>query len=62
MALTVKNGRLGHMRECREIGLKHRHAKTCKEHKDLERKHGVRYTVLANYDAVWFCNVDPMHY
>ena len=50
--------------ECKEIGLKHKHAKTAIECKDLEKKHGIRYTVLVTlpyYDAVRFCMVDPMH-
>ena len=50
--------------ECKEIGLKHKHAKTAMERKDLEKKHGIRYTVLVTlpyYDAVRFCMVDPMH-
>lgn len=48
----------------KKIGLQHKHAKTAKERKDLERKYRVRYTVLATlpfYNTVRFCIVDPMH-
>lgn len=44
--------------------MKHRHAKTAKERQEIEKLHGVRYTVLLSlpyYDAIRFCIIDPMH-
>lgn len=47
-----------------EVAMKHKHAKTAKERQDIERSHGVRYTVLLTlpyYNAITFCMIDPMH-
>lgn len=44
--------------------MKHKHAKTAKERQDIERFHGVCYTVLLSlpyYNAITFCMIDPMH-
>ena len=50
--------------DCVDVGMQHKHAKTAKERSGLERRYGVRYTVLLTlpyYNAVSFCMIDPMH-
>ena len=42
----------------------HKHAKTAKDRRDIEKFHGVRYSVLLSlpyYNAIRFSMVDPMH-
>lgn len=51
-------------RDFYECAMKYKHAKTAKERHDIEKMHGVRYTVLLSlpyYDAIRFCMIDPMH-
>jgi hypothetical protein len=50
--------------DCVDVGMQHKHAKTAKERSGLEKRYGVRYTVLLTlpyYNAVSFCMIDPMH-
>ena len=50
--------------DCVHVGMQHKHGKTAKERSGLEKRYGVRYTVLLTlpyYNAVSFCMIDPMH-
>ena len=47
-----------------DIAMMHKHAKTAKDRRDIEKLHGVRYSVLLSlpyYNAIRFSMVDPMH-
>ena len=47
-----------------DLAMKHKHANTLQKKREIEKAHGIRYTVLLSlpyYDAVRFCLIDPMH-
>lgn len=50
--------------ECREWGKQHRDANTKSEQKQIQRKYGIRYSVLIElpyFDPARMCIIDPMH-
>ena len=45
-----------------DLAMKHKHANTLQKKREIEKAHGIRYTVLLSlpyYDAVRFCLIDP---
>ena len=50
--------------EIYDTAMMHKHAKTAKDRRDIEKLHGVRYSVLLSlpyYNAIRFSMIDPMH-